>query len=143
MTEHYYLVISDEGRSTIQRKEAPVEAARYAYPLNKESYGRQWHIFPGRADHHYLAYEFKFNGPVTGRTAHVIDLGPVDAYEEPGLPEERMTKGPGKLRPPWKSPCHVDAIPENSADDPCARCSMEDGYNALIEHHRRHHETGE
>lgn len=148
--EHYYLVINAEGMSEIVKKEVPEKAARYAYNLDEESHSKVWHLSKGHADHHYLAYEFHFNGPMTGRRAHVVDLGPVTAYDSPGLPRERMTGGCGKLRD-----CDNCSIAEDLViaedllsicerkDDPCADCYRGDGHDALVKHHLSHHQAEE
>lgn len=133
MTDHYYLIISAEGRSEIKAKETPEEAARYAYPFDYKA----WHVSKGRADHHFLAYEFEFNGSITGRMCHIVDLGPTTAYEEPGLPTEHKMGGLGERY-----------VPEEVKDlltvpgDPCARCSISVDYEELSKHHHSYHHGG-
>lgn len=105
------------------------------------------------------AYEFEFNGPLTGRSAHIVDLGPTTAYDLPGLPPGRMA-GCGQLRD-----CDNCSLAQGLEDTedllsiaegaeepvveyeptldtgcwPHGKC---DAFQALVEHHDRHHVSG-
>ena len=73
---------------------------------------------------------------MTGRMCHIVDLGPTTAYEEPGLPKERMSCGPGERYMPEEA---KDLL---TVSDACAHCSLEDGYEELKKHHHSYHHGG-
>lgn len=114
--EHYYLVIGEHHISEIQQAESPIRAidktswpgynflgdAGDEGPRLKDA-GCKWRAFEGRADHHYICYQFHFSGPMTGRVANVVDLGPTTAYDAPGLPSQRMN--PAVACPLRDGPC--------------------------------------
>lgn len=159
MKEHYYLVIEQQISEIVKAlspKTAPDAVAQNRYLQG------QWHVRKGMADHHYIGYEFHPSGRSTARQVDIVDLGPTNAYDAPGLPRERMTGDCGQLRD-----CDNCSIAErledaedllsiaDRADEPvvpfapvdepatphpdCAHCPPLEGYEALIEHHDRHH----
>ena len=157
MKEHYYLIIDDKGVSVITKAASPEQAVNQAVapsiPSALFTSGCKWRTSKGRADHHYLGYQFRWNGAlVSPRMIHVVDLGPTTAYDAPGLPAERMTNDCGRLHD-----CDNCERLEEAEDllticerkdepttpfDPCAHCPPLEGYENLIEHHEKHHGPG-
>ena len=89
--DHYYMVV--EGHiSEIVETESP-EQVPTAVARNKYLQG-QWIVRKGKADLHWIGYEFHPSGRITGRQVDIIDLGPTTAYDRPGLPPHRDTSSP-------------------------------------------------
>ena len=66
---HSYLVIDYRHNSKIVHAESPEKAAYY----HSDQGG--WHIREGRADHHYIGWQFYNNGTVSDRPLDIVDLG--------------------------------------------------------------------
>ena len=105
--DHYYMVV-ESHISEIVETESP-EQVPTAVARNKYLQG-QWIVRKGKANLHWIGYEFHPSGRITGRQVDIIDLGPITAYDRPGLSPLPVTlrghNPPPKegVRPPEKPP---------------------------------------